>query len=340
MTKEREVRSLMLPKNRARRLRRTAFMRDLIRETHLCVDDLVLPLFIRHGQEVKSAITSMPGHYQLSLDQLETEIKTIMALGIKSVLLFGIPSHKDEQGSDSFAETGIIQQAIRYIKQLAPELLVMADTCFCEYTDHGHCGVLVNSAGSFEVDNDKTLTLLAKQAVAQAKAGADIIAPSGMIDGMVLVIRQALDEAGFSHIPILSYAVKYASALYGPFREAAEGAPSGGDRKNHQMDPANAAEALKEACTDIEEGADMLMVKPAANYLDIIYRIKHAYPDIPLGAYHVSGEYAMIKAAAAKGWLDEKTAALEVLISIKRAGADFIINYFAKDMALWLQERH
>ena len=330
--------NLKMPTKRPRRLRRTPFMRDLVRETALSIDDLVLPLFIRHGQGIKKAIASMPGHYQFSVDQLAPEISEIMSLGIKSILLFGIPEHKDEQGTDSFNANGIIQQAIREIKQLAPNLLIMADTCFCEYTHHGHCGVISDVTGELDIDNDKTLNVLAKQAIAQAKAGADIIAPSGMIDGMVSVVRQALDGAGFAHIPILSYAVKYASALYGPFRDAAEGTPSFGDRKTHQMDPANAAEALKEARLDVKEGADMLMVKPAANYLDIIYRLKQAHPDIPLGAYHVSGEFAMIKAAAAQGLVDEKKAVCEILLSIKRSGADFIINYFAKDVATWLLE--
>lgn len=321
---------------RPRRLRRTPFLRDLVRETHLSLDDMVLPLFIRHGQGIKKAIASMPGHYQLSIDQLDQEITDIVRLGIKSVLLFGIPATKDATGSDSVSEQGIIQQAVRTIKRLAPTLLVMTDTCFCEYTEHGHCGVINDTTGAVDVDNDKTLSLLQKQAVMQAQAGADIIAPSGMMDGMVGAIRQALDDAGFQHLPILSYAVKYASALYGPFRDAAEGAPSFGDRRTHQMDPANAREALKEARLDVAEGADMLMVKPALCYLDIIYRIKHAHPEIPLGAYHVSGEFAMIKNAAAQHLIDEKQVALEALLSIKRAGADFIINYFAKDVAKWL----
>lgn len=321
------------PHTRLRRLRHSPALRNLVRETQLNVDDLVLPLFIRHGANIKKPISSMPGHFQLSIDQLETEIKSILALGIKTVLLFGIPEHKDEVGSDSYANNGIIQTALPIIKAIAPDLLVMTDVCFCEYTSHGHCGVMEGE----QLNNDKTLALLAKQAVSHAQAGADIIAPSGMIDGMIQAIRIALDAAHFAHIPILSYSVKYASAMYGPFREAAEGTPQFGDRRTHQMDYANVNEALRECALDVNEGADMLMVKPAHTYLDIISRVKQAFPALPLGAYHTSGEFAMIKAAAQNGWIDERATALEVLTSIRRAGADFIITYFAKDVAGWLR---
>ncbi len=321
------------PKTRLRRLRQSAKIRNLVRETTLNIDNLVLPLFIRHGSNIKKPITSMPGHFQLSVDMLESEIKTIAELGIKSVILFGIPAQKDELGKDSYAENGIIQTAIPIIKKIAPHLLIMSDICFCEYTNHGHCGVITQDQ---EIDNDKTLELLAKQAISHAKAGADVIAPSGMMDGMVQAIRAGLDSAGYHHTPILSYSVKYSSAMYGPFREAAEGAPQFGDRRTHQMDFANSTEALRECALDIAEGADMLMVKPAHTYLDVIARVKQTYPELPLGAYHTSGEYAMIKAAAEKGWIDERSTALEVLTSIRRAGADFIITYFAKDVAGWL----
>lgn len=317
------------PVTRMRRLRGSAAIRDLVRETRLDVDQLVMPIFVKHGKGIRNPIASMPGIFQLSLDQLEVEINSIVEAGVKSVLLFGIPAEKDAYGKDSYSETGIIQQAIRVIKKIAPQLLVITDVCFCEYTDHGHCEI--------EADNDKTLPYLAKQAVSHAKAGADIVAPSGSMDGMVQAIRQGLDAAGFSHLPILSYSVKYASALYGPFRQAAEGAPKSGDRQGYQMDIANAQEALRECELDIAEGADMLMVKPAHAYLDVIYRVKQAYPDLPLAAYQVSGEYAMIKAAAANGWIDEKRVALEVLTAIRRAGADFIITYYAKEVAGWLK---
>jgi porphobilinogen synthase len=327
------------PKTRLRRLRKSAAMRALVSETQLNLDKLILPLFIKHGSNIKNPIASMPGHYQLSVDMLEDEIKSITSLGLKSVLLFGIPAEKDPLGKDAYADNGIVQTAIRAIKKIAPNLLVISDICFCEYTDHGHCGVVTEHAHGSEVDidNDKTLALLAKQAVSHAKAGSDVIAPSGNMDGMVAAIRNALDEAGFSHLPILSYSVKYASAMYGPFRQAAEGAPQFGDRRTYQMDVANSNEAMRECALDIAEGADMLMVKPAHTYLDIIYRVKQRYPEIPLCAYHVSGEYSALKAAAEKGWLDERRSALEVLTSIHRAGADFIITYFAKDVAGWLK---
>ena len=273
----------------------------------------------------------------MSLKDLATEVQAITQLKLPAVLLFGIPANKDAEGSFSWRPNGVIQQAISLIKDVAPQLLVISDVCFCEYTDHGHCGVIRERTGTLDVENDATLDLLVKQAISHAEAGADVIAPSGMMDGMVGALRQALDQHGFDYIPILSYAAKFASSFYGPFREAAEGVPQFGDRKTYQMDPANSDEALREAMIDIEEGADMIMVKPANAYLDVIYRIKQAYPGIPLCAYQVSGQYAMIKAAAEQGWINEREAALETLLAIKRAGADFIITYFAKNFAAdWL----
>jgi len=324
------------PNTRLRRLRHNRHVRDLIKETRLGIHDLVLPLFIKHGTQLKKPIASMPGHFQISPDKLPEEIKPLLDLGIKNIILFGIPEHKDGIGSNSYSNAGIIQQAIPIIKGISKELLVIADVCFCEYTDHGHCGVITEETGHPDVDNDKTLDLLAKQAVSYAKAGADIVAPSGNIDGMVHAIRQGLDQAGFHHLPILSYSVKYASSMYGPFREAAEGAPKFGDRRTYQMDVANSNEAMRECALDIAEGADMLMVKPAHTFLDIITRVKQNYPELPLGAYHTSGEFAMLKAAAEKGWIDEKKATLEVLTAIRRAGADFIITYYAREVAEWL----
>jgi len=326
----------MYPNTRLRRLRNNSQLRSLVRETTLSVSHLVLPLFIRHGVGIKKAISSMPGQFQISIDRLEEEIKHIVALNIQTIILFGIPENKDAIGLDSYHDNGIIQTAIQKIKQIAPQLLVIADLCLCEYTDHGHCGVI---NAHEQVANDKTLSLLAKQAISHAKAGVDIVAPSGMMDGMVQAIRKGLDAENFNHIPILSYAVKYASSLYGPFREAAEGAPQFGDRQTYQMDINNAQEALRECDLDIGEGADLLMVKPAHTYLDVILRIKTAFPQLPLGAYHTSGEYVFIKAAAEKGWVDERKAAIEVLTAIRRAGADFIITYFALDAARWLQEK-
>ncbi len=321
------------PNLRMRRRRYDERVRQLVRETRLSVSDFVLPLFIKHGEGVRCPIASMPGHCQWSLDQLPQEIDAITARGIDKVLLFGIPEHKDERGSHSLSDTGIIQQAIRTIKEVAPQLLIISDVCFCEYTSHGHCGVLNNTDGTGDVDNDATIELLGQQAVSLAKAGTNIIAPSANMDGMVQAIRNALDDASFENTPIMSYAVKYASAFYGPFRDAAEGAPQFGCRKTYQMDVANGNEALLEATLDVKEGADMFIVKPAHTYLDIIHQVKQHFPSMPLGAYHVSGEYAMIKAAAEKGWLDEKTAMLEALTAIKRAGADFIITYAAKEVA-------
>jgi len=330
--------SQLFPNVRMRRLRQSEKIRSLIRETNLSPNELIMPLFVRHGRDEKRPIASMPGQFQLSVDKLEAEVKAITQLGLPAVLLFGIPEHKDGAGYDSYADDGVIQNAIKEIKEVNPDLLVIADTCFCEYTDHGHCGFIKDVNGNPDVDNDKTLELIAKQAIAQAKAGADIVAPSGNMDGMVGAIRQRLDQEGFTNTIIQSYAVKYASSFYGPFRDAAEGAPKFGDRKTYQMDPSNANEALREVELDIAEGADMIMVKPALAYLDIIQRIKTTFPYMPLSAYQVSGEYAMIKAAAENGWLDEKKVTLESLTSIKRAGANFIFSYFAKDVAGWLQE--
>ena len=322
------------PNLRMRRMRQHPRLRELMRETHLLTSDLVFPLFIKHGKQVKDPIASMPGQAQISVDQLPAEIDTLLALGIPAVLLFGVPSYKDAQGSASWQADGVIQEAIRLIKVRAPELLVMVDLCFCSYTDHGHCGVVTQQkTGHWDLDNDASLPLLAKQALSFVEAGADVVAPSGMLDGMVGAIRQGLDQAGYLNIPILSYAVKYNSALYGPFRQAADCLPQLGDRQTYQMDPANQDEALREVALDLAEGADMLMVKPAQTYLDVIYRVKQAHPGVALGAYHVSGEYAMIKAAAAQGWVDEKRVVLEVITAIKRAGADFIITYFAKEVA-------
>lgn len=321
------------PDLRLRRMRTNQQIRALIRETELNLNDLVMPLFIKYGQDRKDPISSMPGLFQFSLDKLPEEIRELKALGIQSVLLFGIPEHKDAHATDSYDVNGIVQQATRIVKDVAPDMLVMADVCCCEYTDHGHCGIVEDHRGVMDVHNDKTLEIIAKQAASFALAGADIIAPSGSIDGQVSAARKGLDDAGFHQIPVLSYSIKYASSLYGPFRQAAEGAPKFGDRKTYQMDPANGLEALREVEQDVQEGADMLMVKPAAAYLDVILRVKQKYPHIPLGAYHVSGEFSMIKAAAELGWIDGKKVALEVLTGIKRAGADFIINYFTKELA-------
>lgn len=318
--------------HRPRRLRRTPELRRLVRETQLSVDDLIYPLFVCPGEGVRREVISMPGVYTLSIDQLVEEAQEVKRLGIPAVILFGIPERKDEVGSEAYAEDGIIQRAIRALKREVPGLLVIADTCLCEYTSHGHCGLVRHG----EVLNDPTLELLARTAVSQAHAGADIIAPSNMMDGFVAAIRSALDEAGFAHIPIMSYAVKYASAFYGPFREAAQSAPQFGDRRGYQMDPPNAREALREVELDIEQGADILMVKPALPYLDIIRLVREHFP-VPVAAYQVSGEYAMIKAAARLGWIEEERVIMETLIGIKRAGADMILTYFAKDVARRLQ---
>ncbi|WP_085523213.1 porphobilinogen synthase [Tuberibacillus sp. Marseille-P3662] len=319
--------------DRHRRLRQNTTMRHMVRETTLNAQDLIYPLFVVEGEQVKDEIPSMPGIYQLSIDQLAPELDEVHSLGIPALMLFGVPEHKDAIGSGAYHDHGIIQEATKYIKQHYPNLMVIADTCLCEYTDHGHCGVIFDN----DVANDDSLELLAQTAVSQAQAGADIIAPSNMMDGFVTVIRQALDDAGFTNTPIMSYAVKYASAYYGPFRDAADSTPQFGDRKTYQMDPANRLEALREAASDVEEGADFLMVKPALPYLDIIRDLKNQF-NLPLVTYNVSGEYAMIKAAAQNGWLDEKGAVLEKLYSMKRAGADLIITYFAKDAIRWLNE--
>lgn len=323
------------PLLRLRRLRQHPVLRDLIRETDVQLKDLIFPLFIKGREGESQEISSMPGLFQIPIARLTQEVQELAGLGIFSVLLFGIPPHKDALGSDSYCDEGIIQEAIRTIRRAVPEMLIVSDICFCEYTDHGHCGFLSEHRGKWDVDNDKTLDLLVKQAVSHARAGVDVVAPSGMIDGMVHAIRAGLDAAGFDQIPVLSYSVKYQSSLYGPFRMAAEGAPSFGDRATHQMDTANAKEAIREVDLDVREGADMLMVKPAHAYLDVIYRVKQAHPNIPLGAYHTSGEFAMLKAAAEKGWLDERKVVLEILRGIRRAGADFIITYYAKEFAQW-----
>src|SRR3990167_6403456 len=318
---------------RLKRLRKTQTIRSMLEETRLNVNEFILPLFIHETRSEKRAIKTMPGHYQLPLNALAFEIDEISQLGIPAVILFGIPAHKDATGSASLHKNGVIQKAIQIIKKTNPTLLVITDVCFCEYTDHGHCGVLNHNK---TIDNDKTLLFMGQQALSHAAAGADWVAPSGMTDGMVKTIRTVLDQAGYSEPAILSYAVKYSSCLYGPFRDAAEGAPQFGDRKTYQMNPTNGHEALREAALDLAEGADLLMVKPAMLYLDVIYRIKQRYPEVPLCAYQVSGEFAMIKNAAQQHLIDETVAMLESVLSIKRAGADLIISYFAKDIARFL----
>lgn len=319
---------------RMTRLRRHAMSRALVKETRLHAEQFIAPLFI--SEELSSAreIKAMPGQFQLSLNCLPAEIETITALGIPAVLLFGIPKHKDSEGSSSWNNKGIIQQSIQKIRAVNQDIIIITDLCFCEYTDHGHCGTL---NGNY-IDNDHTLELLGKQAVSHAQAGADWIAPSGCTDGMVTAVRQALDDAGFQHIPILSYSAKYASCLYGPFREAAQGAPQFGDRSSYQMDPANSNEAVRETALDLAEGADMIMVKPAGYYLDVISKLKTHFAEVPLCAYQVSGEYSMIKVAAQNNLIDEGKAIVESLTAIKRAGADFIISYFAKDIAKLLRQ--
>ena len=319
--------------HRPRRLRRLPALRQMVRETHLAPADFIYPLFVKHGTAVRQPIPSMPGIYQLSVDQLAAEAEEIAALGIPAVILFGLPASKDPVGLENYAPDGIVQQAIEALKTAVPDLLVGTDVCLCEYTDHGHCGLLDDQG---HILNDATLAVLSQVALSHAEAGADIVAPSGMMDGMVAAIRDALDESGYTHLPIMSYAVKYASAFYGPFRDAADGAPQFGDRQSHQMDPANSREAIREAALDIDEGADLLMVKPALPYLDIIASLRQNFPELPLAAYNVSGEYAMIKAATANGWLDEERVVLETLMGIKRAGADIIITYHAKEAARWL----
>ena len=317
---------------RPRRLRRTANIRAMVRETELSVRDFVYPIFVVPGENIKEEIPSMPGCFHLSVDRAVEQTKELAALGIPSVEVFGLPEYKDEIGSSAWDAKSPVQQAIRAIKQAEPELAVVGDVCLCQYTSHGHCGKL----SGHEVENDATLPLLARTAVSQAEAGADIVAPSDMMDGRIAALREALDEAGFSHVSIMSYAVKYASGYYGPFRDAADSAPSFGDRRAYQMDPANAREAMKEVALDLAEGADIIMVKPALAYLDIVRRVRDAI-DRPVAVYNVSGEYAMVKAAAANGWIDEKRIVLETLTGMKRAGADIIITYHAIDAAKWLQ---
>ena len=320
-----------IPYYRPRRLRRNENIRRMVRETTLSVNDFIYPLFVTEGKQVKNAITSMPGNYQLSIDLLIKEVKDVHALGIPAIILFGIPAKKDAIGSDAISGDGIIQRAVRAIKDAVPDIYVITDVCFCEYTDHGHCGPIKDG----DVENDATLELLGKQALTHARAGADMVAPSGMMDGMVGAIREALDENNFTQMPIMSYAAKYASAFYGPFRDAAESSPQFGDRRGYQMDPANAREALYEVELDISEGADIIMVKPAMPYLDIIRQV-YDQINLPIAAYNVSGEFAIVKAAAQMGWIDEQRVALEMLTSIKRAGASLILTYFAKDAVKWL----
>jgi porphobilinogen synthase len=312
--------------HRPRRLRRTDALRSLVREAKLTRDDFVLPLFVCAGSGVRREVSSMPGVYNLSVDETAKEVAAAFDTGVRSVIIFGLPENKDELASGAYAEDGVVQQAIRAIRQSTPDMVVMADTCLCEYTSHGHCGVVRGG----DVLNDESLELLARTAVSQAEAGADVVAPSAMMDGQVKAIREALDSSGFQNIPIMAYAVKYASALYGPFREAADSAPAFGDRRAYQMDSPNAREAMREARLDFEEGADILMVKPATIYLDILRMVRERF-DVPLAAYHVSGEYALIKAAAQKGWIDEQRVMMETLTSIKRAGADIILTYYAKE---------
>ncbi len=317
---------------RMRRLRRTETLRQMVRETTLTVHDLIYPMFVVPGEKQRQEVASMPGVFRVSVDELVRDAEEVARLGIPAVLLFGIPERKDEWGSEAYDENGIIQRAVRALKRAVPDLVVITDVCLCEYTSHGHCGVVRETPSGFEVDNDATLELLAKTAVSQAAAGADIVAPSDMMDGRIKVIREALDENGFAHVLILSYAAKMASAFYGPFREAAESAPKFGDRRSYQMDFANKREALREIALDLEEGADIVMVKPALAYLDIIALARERF-EVPIAAYNVSGEYAMVKAAAKMGWLDEERIVWEILTAIKRAGADLIITYFAKEVA-------
>ena len=327
----------MFPINRPRRLRSSPQLRRMVQETVVTASDLIYPLFAVPGEAVATEVKSMPGVYQLSVDKIVEEAKQVYDLGIPAVILFGIPADKDVDATGAWHDCGIVQKAATAIKQALPDLIVIADTCLCEYTPHGHCGYLETGDLTGRVLNDPTLELLKKTAVSQAKAGADIIAPSGMMDGFVSAIRQGLDEAGFQDTPILSYAAKYASAYYGPFRDAAESSPQFGDRRTYQMDPANGTEAIKEVELDIAEGADMLMVKPALAYMDIIWRVKQV-TNLPVAAYNVSGEYSMVKAAALNGWIDEKKVTLETLTSFKRSGADLILTYHAKDAVRWLNE--
>lgn len=320
---------------RHRRLRQSSAMRAMVKETYLHKEDFIYPIFVSDGENIKNEVSSMPGVFQFSLDRLGEEMDEVVSLGIPSVILFGLPAEKDEVGSQAYHDHGIVQEATRFIKKNYPEIVVVADTCLCEFTSHGHCGVVSEDE---KILNDPSLDLLAKTAVSQAEAGADIIAPSNMMDGFVAAIRKGLDEAGYEDVPIMSYAVKYASAYYGPFRDAADGAPQFGDRKTYQMDPSNRMEAMREAESDLEEGADFLIVKPALSYLDIMRDVRNNF-DLPVVAYNVSGEYAMVKAAAINGWIDEKQVVLETLLGMKRAGADLIITYHAKDAVRWMEEK-
>ncbi len=326
---------MSFPQHRYRRLRGSEGIRRMVRETALAPDDFIHPLFVRPGHGERREVPSMPGVFQLSVDQVVPEVKASLDVGVPAFILFGIPAKKDATGTEGASPDGVVPQAIRAIREKAPSAVVIADLCFCEYTDHGHCGVIAERRGAPDVDNDRTLDLLGQAAVAYAKAGADVIAPSGMMDGFVRTTRAALDAAGHSDTAILAYSAKYASAFYGPFRDAAESPPKFGDRATYQMDPANAREALRETLADVDEGADMVMVKPALSYLDVIASVRAA-TNVPVAAYNVSGEYSMVKAAAARGWLDEKRTALEVLTSIKRAGADLILTYWARDAAKWI----
>ncbi len=328
---------------RPRRLRRSPTLRRMVRENRLTVDDLIYPMFVTHGRGVQNEVPSMPGVYQWSIDGLRHEVESIARLGIPAVVLFRNPAAKDEIGSENFADDGIVQQAIRAIKQTVPELQVITDVCMCEYTIHGHCGIVKAAPGgalgqNFLIANDETLEVLARVVVSHAEAGADMVAPSGMMDGQVAAIRSGLDAAGFPELPIMSYAAKYASAFYGPFRDAAGSPPQFGDRKTHQMDPANVREALREVALDLNEGADIVMVKPGLAYLDVISAVRANF-DYPVAAYNVSGEYAMVKAAAAHGWIDGRAVTMELLTGMKRAGADLILTYHAKEVAEWLSER-
>jgi len=325
---------MQFPAYRPRRLRANSTIRRMVRETAVSSADLIYPIFVKPGTGLKDEISSMPGQYQLSLDMLPAEIDELKALGIPAVIIFGLPTTKDEVGSEAYDEHGIVQEAIRAIKAHDPEFYVITDVCMCEYTSHGHCGILDDTGC---VINDVTLELLAKEAVTHAEAGADMVAPSDMMDGRVAAIRAALDAEGYQDIPIMAYSVKYASGYYGPFRDAADSAPTFGDRNGYQMDPANAEEGMREAALDIDEGADIVMVKPALAYMDMIWRVKNEF-GYPTAAYNVSGEYAMVKAAAANGWIDEKRVVLETMIGFKRAGADLILTYHAKDVARWLAE--
>jgi len=326
---------MQFPQYRPRRMRRTENLRRMIRETRLSVDNLIYPLFVVPGEKVRRPVASMPGVFQLSRDEVVREAKEVAKLKIPAVILFGVPEEKDERGSEAYSQSGVVQQAVKAIKDATPDLVVITDVCLCEYTSHGHCGILKGQ----EVDNDATLDVLARIAISHAKSGADIVAPSDMMDGRVRAIRQALDENGFSQTAIMAYSAKYCSGFYGPFREAAHSAPQFGDRRSYQMDIANAEEAIREVTMDIEEGADIVMVKPALAYLDIIRTVKNMF-DFPLAAYNVSGEYAMVKAACERGWLEEKRIVMEILTAIRRAGADMILTYFAKDVARWLAESH